>query len=230
VACLTVYVVTLKSRGDASRDIGQEIYRSLAPYRALNNPTLKAALPRYSRKNSTAARVQSRQKSLNRRQLGVAHGGLDIPVAEIGLQGAGIVALIGHRMPFADSETARVESKPKAGITQLPQASAQASQQRRYIPNHWREITRNWIASSAKHRAQFTLSGAHSRAMSKIINFLAAVWASTFAITVGYVAHYVFDASIRTSALIGAAIFVLIFAVIFVIVPPDRFERQRKSK
>ena len=66
--------------------------------------------------------------------------------------------------------------------------------------------------------------------MSKIINFLVAVWASTFAITVGYVAHYVFDAFIRTSALIGAAIFVLIFGLIFVIVPPDRFERQRKSK
>ena len=66
--------------------------------------------------------------------------------------------------------------------------------------------------------------------MSKIINFLVAVWASTFAITVGYVAHSFFDASIRTSALIGAAIFVLIFAVIFVIVPPDRFERQRKSQ
>ena len=68
---------------------------------------------------------------------------------------------------------------------------------RRDIPTHWREITRNWIASSAKHRAQFTLSGAHSRAMSKIINFLVAVWASTFAITVGHVALSFFDASVR---------------------------------
>jgi hypothetical protein len=66
--------------------------------------------------------------------------------------------------------------------------------------------------------------------MSKIINFLVAVWASLVAITVGYVAHYYFDASVRMSALIGAAIFVLIFAVIFVIVPPERFEKRRKSK
>jgi hypothetical protein len=42
---------------------------------------------------------------------------LNIPVTEICLQGAGVVALVGHRMPFADSETARGESKPKAGIT-----------------------------------------------------------------------------------------------------------------
>jgi len=53
-----------------------------------------------------------------RRQLGVAHGMLDVPVAEIGLQGAGVVALVGHRMPFADSETARGESKPKAGTSE----------------------------------------------------------------------------------------------------------------
>ena len=66
--------------------------------------------------------------------------------------------------------------------------------------------------------------------MSKIINFLVAVWASTVAITVGYVAHYFFDASVRMSALMGAAIFVLIFAVICVTVPPDRFESRRKSK
>ena len=64
--------------------------------------------------------------------------------------------------------------------------------------------------------------------MSKIINFLVAVWASTIAITVGYVAHSFFDASVRTSALIGVAIFVLIFAVISVIVPPERLEKRRK--
>ena len=46
------------------------------------------------------------------RQLGVTDRVLNIPVTEICLQGAGVVALVGHRMPFADSETARGESKP----------------------------------------------------------------------------------------------------------------------
>ena len=105
--------------------------------------------------------------------------------------------------------------------------SAVALYRKSLARNHKRSH-KNWIARSAKHRAQFTLSGAHSRAMSKIINFLVAVWASTFAITVGYVGHSFFDASVRTSALIGVAIFVLIFAVISVIVPPERLEKRRK--
>jgi hypothetical protein len=64
------------------------------------------------------------------------------------------------------------------------------------------------------------LSGAHSRAMGitlfKIVDFLIAICvALMIALTLGFVAHYVFGLSsldIRRSALIGAAIFALLMS------------------
>ena len=63
--------------------------------------------------------------------------------------------------------------------------------------------------------------------MSKILNLLVAVWASTIAFTAGYVAHDFFGVSGLASALIGAAVLVLIFGLVFVTVPPERFEKRR---
>ena len=54
--------------------------------------------------------------------------------------------------------------------------------------------------------------------INKIVDFLVALCvASTIALLLGYVAHYLFGISrldIRTSALIGAGIFSLIFALL----------------
>ena len=62
---------------------------------------------------------------------------------------------------------------------------------------------------------------------SKIVQFLVAICvASIIAVTVWYVAHYVFGVSspdIRRSALMGAAIFALLVAT-------EWFKKPRKSK
>jgi hypothetical protein len=77
------------------------------------------------------------------------------------------------------------------------------------------------------------LSGAHSQPMIllKIPDFLVAICvASMIALTLGFVAHYVFGLSrldIRTSALTGAAIFSLIFGLL---AATEWFEKLRKSK
>jgi hypothetical protein len=67
--------------------------------------------------------------------------------------------------------------------------------------------------------------------LSKIVDFVIAICvASTTALTLGYVAHYVFGVSrldVRTSALTGAAILALIFALL---VATEWFEKLRKSK
>jgi hypothetical protein len=66
--------------------------------------------------------------------------------------------------------------------------------------------------------------------INKIVDFLVALCvASTIALSLGYVAHYLFGISrldIRTSALIGAGIFSLIFALLMA---TERFD-PRKSK
>jgi hypothetical protein len=89
------------------------------------------------------------------------------------------------------------------------------------------------VANAVQARSRFSLRGvggdragrvrAHSRAMdyilSKIIDCLVAVCvASLIAVTVWYVAHYVFDVSSREilkSALLGAALFALLVATQF---------------
>ena len=67
--------------------------------------------------------------------------------------------------------------------------------------------------------------------LSRIVDFLIAICvASTIALTLGYVAHYVFGLSrldVRTSALTGAAILALIFALL---VTTEWFRKLRKSK
>ena len=76
---------------------------------------------------------------------------------------------------------------------------------------------------------QNCLSGAHSQAMIllKILDFLVAICvASMIALTLGFLAHYVFGLSrldIRASALTGAAIFALLVAT-------EWFAKLRKSK
>ena len=85
----------------------------------------------------------------------------------------------------------------------------------------------------ARFRAGKRAIRAHSQAMeyilSKIVEFLIAICvASTIALTLGYVAHYVFGLSrldVRTSALMGAAILALIFALL---VATEWFEKAAK--
>ena len=66
--------------------------------------------------------------------------------------------------------------------------------------------------------------------MFKIIDFLVVVWATVIAFTAGYIANSLFGVSGLASVLIGAAFLVLILGLIFVTVPPERFEKRRKSK
>ena len=82
--------------------------------------------------------------------------------------------------------------------------------------NHKRNH-KNWIASSAKHGAQFTLGGFGMD--DRIIDILVALCvAAVAAVTAWFVAHYVFGRSsqdIRISALTGAAIFALLMAPVW---------------
>jgi hypothetical protein len=82
------------------------------------------------------------------------------------------------------------------------------SQQWRYIPNHWHEITRN---SASTARGLFLAGfGMDDR----IINILAALCvAAVAAVTAWLVAHYLFGASVQTSASIGAAILAPLVAI-----------------
>ena len=66
--------------------------------------------------------------------------------------------------------------------------------------------------------------------MSKMIDLLVVAWATVVSFTAGFMAHSLFGVSGLASVLISAAVLVLIFALIFVTVPPERFEKQRKSK
>ena len=50
-----------------------------------------------------------------RRQLGIAHGVLDVPVAEVGLQRARIVALVGQREATSVPQHVRVSLEAEPG-------------------------------------------------------------------------------------------------------------------
>ena len=55
-----------------------------------------------------------------RRQLSVAHGVLDVAVAKIGLQGAGVVALVGQCVTTGVSEHVRVRLEAQLGLLARP--------------------------------------------------------------------------------------------------------------